>query len=253
MAPIGALDHNPNLWSLAGCSGGSFMRIIAIAAACLAMAACTTTQVKSAGSGMITAAEPNSKALLVQPDVSLALLTAAGLQERREDWSRSAQGNLASAIEAELRTRDHPIEALDPQASMEGRTGQLLRLHEAVGQSVLTFEYGPYRLPSKQGTFDWTLGEGAQEIRQARQADYALFVTARGTYSSAGRKALMIGAAMLGAAIPMGSQQVFASLVDLRTGRVVWFNVATAAPSSDIRSSEGAAELAKALMKGAPL
>jgi uncharacterized 2Fe-2S/4Fe-4S cluster protein (DUF4445 family) len=63
----------------------------------------------------------------------------------------------------------------------------------------------------------------------------------------------MLGAAMLGVAVPLGSQQVFASLVDLRTGQVVWFNVATAGPNADMRSADGAAALTTAVLKGAPL
>jgi uncharacterized 2Fe-2S/4Fe-4S cluster protein (DUF4445 family) len=63
----------------------------------------------------------------------------------------------------------------------------------------------------------------------------------------------MIGMAMLGVSIPLGSQQIFASLVDLRTGQVVWFNVATAGPQADIRTPEGANLLVKDLLKGVPL
>jgi hypothetical protein len=215
----------------------------------MAMGACTVTNTRMAAPGMLTAAEPNSKALLVQPDVRLSLLTAAGLQEAREDWSREGQANLAQAIRDELQSR-HPVEMLDPATSMEGRTGQLLRLHEAVGQSILL--YGPL-LPTKKGEFDWTLGEGTKVLREAKGADYAIFVTARGTYASAGRKALMIGAAVLGVGIPLGNQQVYVSLVDLRTGRVVWFNTALAGPQADMRNPEGARSLAADLMKGAPL
>lgn len=229
------------------------MRRLLAVVACLVLAACTTTNVKSASSSQVLATAPDAKGLLVQPDVQLSLLTTAGLQEAREDWSRAGQTNLGQAIKDQLAGRAHPFQTLDPEESMQGRTGQLLRLHEVVGQSVLVFEYSGLVLPTKKGSFDWTLGEGAQVLREERGADYALFVTARGTYASAGRKALMIGAAMLGVGVPLGSQQVFASLVDLRTGRVVWFNVATAGPSADIRSPEGAQALAASLLKGVPL
>ncbi len=219
----------------------------------MALAACTTTQVKTASSAMLSAPDPHAKGLLVQPDVHLATLTAAGLHEAREDWSRAGQANLTQAIEAELQSRSHPFETMDPASSMQGETGQLLRLNDAVGESVLQFEYLGPRLPTHAKTFDWTLGEGARTLGQEKGADYALFVTARGTYASAGRKVLMIGAAMLGVAVPLGQQRVFASLVDLRTGRIVWFNVATAGPSADMRSPDGARSLTRSLLKGAPL
>ena len=50
----------------------------------------------------------------------------------------------------------------------------------------------------------------------------------------------MLGAAMLGVSIPPASQTVFASLVDLHTGQVVWFNVTIAGLSADMRTTEGA-------------
>jgi hypothetical protein len=229
------------------------LKLIAAVLACVLVAGCTTTAVKSVGPGMAAAAAPDAKAALVQPDVQLSLLTASGLQERREDWSRQGQDNLARAIEESLQGRSHPIVVLDPAASMEGRTGQLLRLHEAVGASVYAFEYSGLKLPTKKGTFDWTLGEGAQALQAATGADYALFITARGTYASSGRKALMMGAALIGVSVPLGSQQVMCSLVDLRTGRVVWFNLAIAGPQADMRTAEGARLLTKDLLKGLPL
>jgi len=35
-------------------------------------------------------------------------------------------------------------------------------------------------LPTKKGSFDWTLGDGATVLRDAKGADYAIFVTALG-------------------------------------------------------------------------
>lgn len=229
------------------------MRSLLVLLACLGMAACTTTEVRKAAPTAISAPVADSKVMVVQPDVKLAVLTAAGLQEPRADWSQSARANLNAAINDALKGKAHRFEALDPQASMDGRAGQLLRLHEAVGQSILVYSYGGLKLPTKAKGFDWTLGEGAQVLGQEHQASYALFVTGRGTYASAGRAAVMVGAAILGVSVPMGSQQVFASLVDLRTGQVVWFNVATAGPNADIRSAEGATALTRDLLKGAPL
>ncbi len=229
------------------------MRLFVALAACLLLGACTTTSTRLAATGSVSTPAANSKVLLVEPDVQLSLLLASGLQEPRADWSTQGRESLQQGLKTALEGKTHRIEALDPQASMAGRTGQLLRLNEAVGGSILAFNYGAVKLPSKHGVFEWTLGQGAQVIGTERSADYALFVTGRGTYSSAGRKALMIGAAMLGVSVPLGSQQVFASLVDLKTGQVVWFGVAMAGPQADMRSAEGATALVTSLLKGAPL
>ncbi len=136
---------------------------------------------------------------------------------------------------------------------MGGRSGQLMRLHEAVGQSVVTYEYGPYRLPTKADGFQWTLGEGAQTLAEQYGADYALFTYGRGTYASGGRIATMVVLSVVGVSVPLGSQQAFTSLVDLRTGQIIWFNMAVAGPQADMRNPEGADSLVASLLKDAPL
>jgi hypothetical protein len=227
------------------------MRYIAMAAACMALAACTTTNVKSA-TGLPAAPPQNAQVLIAQPDIELSLLTASGLQEPRADWTASAKANIQTAVEATLKTKSHKFTVLDPMTEMEGREGQVLRLNGAVGGSILSYGMYGQGLPSKTG-FDWTLGEGTQLLAAKYSSDYALFVYGRGSYSSGGRVAMMIGAAALGVSIPMGSQQVMASLVDLKTGKVIWFNYAIAGPNADMRSPEGAQILTDSLLKGLPL
>lgn len=218
----------------------------------LFVAACTTTDQKFADR---TGAKPpaGARILLVEPDVELSVITIAGIDEPRADWTKSAQGNLDAAMQAVLKARSHEFRELDPANAQEGRIGQLLRLHRAVGLSIMAFDYGALDLPTKKGRFDWTLGEGAQALGQEYGADYALFTYGRGSYSSGGRKVAMVGAALLGVALPTGGQQAFASLVELKTGRVIWFNVARAAPTADMRDAEGAQAFVEAMMKDAPL
>lgn len=229
------------------------MRIWVLAFCCLVLTGCTTSQVRVAAPDLTPAVSAGSTGLLVRPQASLALLTATGLTERRDDWSRDAAANLAAGFQAELALHDHPFRLVDLSGQMEGRTGQVLRLNEAVGDTIQTYEFGGRRLPTKAGRFDWTLGEGTQLLRGDSGADHVLFVTARGTWSSAGRKVLMVGAAIIGTSIPMGSQTLSASLVDLRTGRVIWYNQALAGPADDMRTPEGARSLAANVLKGAPL
>jgi len=231
--------------------GGVMRHLVAVVAACLLLAACTTTNTKLAVNS--TKPPPGARIVLVDPDIELAVLTAAGLQEPRADWTAQGHANVAAEIERQMKARAHTYRLLDPNDAMAGRTGQLLRLHEAVGQSIMMFNYGYVSLPTKKGSFDWTLGEGAQALGSAYDADYALFVYGRGNYASGARVATAVGLAMLGVGVPIGGQQCFASLVDLKTGRVVWFNVASTGPNSDMRKADGAAALVEAVLKDAPL
>jgi hypothetical protein len=219
----------------------------------LLVAACTTTSTRLAEAvGPKPAA--GSKVLIVRPDVELSLLTAVGMQEPRADWTAQGRDNLGAELKSATAGRSLQFRELDPAKADDEKVLQLLRLHEAVGQSIMAFNYGYITLPTKdKKTLDWTLGQGAQALGQAYDADYALFTYGRGSYSSAGRKAMMVAGALLGVGVPLGGQTAFASLVDLKTGRVVWFNVARAGPQADMRDAEGAKLLVSSLLEKAPL
>lgn len=227
------------------------MKKLLFALALFALAGCTTTDTRLAPG--LTATEAGSKILVIKPDVKLAVLTASGLPESRADWGLQGGQNLQAAMEDELKGASHTIQVIDPGQAMGGREGQILRLHQAVGATIATYNYSGLRLPTKGKDLDWTLGEGVKVLAQTYNADYALFTYANGTYASAGRVIAMVGFAALGVGIPLGSQYVVTSLVDLHTGQVVWFNVATAGPNDDMRKPEGAQNLVRTLLREAPL
>lgn len=227
------------------------MKRLLIVVACLLAAACTTTNTKTAMA--VTPPAPGATILLVKPDIQLSLLTAAGMSEARADWTAQGVTNIQASLERSVASSSHTFRAVDPASAMDGRSGQLLRLHEAVGNSILVFEYGLLPLPTHEGSFNWTLGEGAQSLAEQYSADYALFTFGRGNYASSARVATFVVMSALGVGIPLGSQQVFTSLVDLRTGQVIWFNVGVAGPQADMRNPDGAQSLVDSMMKGAPL
>ncbi len=226
------------------------MKRLAWLAACLLMAACTTTNVKLATD--VEKPPPTSSVLALQPDVELSELTAVGLQQPRADWSRSAQDNLAAALKLFLDGKGLRYATLDPQTVTDPHDVQLLRLNSAVNASILLYNANLASLPTHKGAFNWTLGDGAQGLGRDYKSDYALYILARGSYSTAGRKILFIAAAAAGVAVPLGGQSVVVSLVDLKTGRVIWYNLAQASPDSDMRSPEGARTLMADVMKSAP-
>ena len=88
---------------------------------------------------------------------------------------------------------------------------------------------------------------------QATGHDYALFLYASDTFASTERVLLnVIGTAgcFIGFCAPGvggGQQQAYASLVDLRTGEVVWFNLLQS-QQGDIRTPEGAAKMVERLL-----
>jgi hypothetical protein len=113
---------------------------------------------------------------------------------------------------------------------------------------VLLHQYLPqFALPSKDGKFDWSLGPSVAAVSRAHDADYALFLFVRDSYATAGRVAVIVVGALLGVGVQGGTQVGFASVVDLRTGDIVWFN-RLLRPQGDLRTPEAAAETVRALV-----
>jgi hypothetical protein len=200
--------------------------------------------------------EGSYKVVVMRPDVVVNLLTAGGGLEQREDWTNTARDHVLASLRAEQAKRGGTAQVEMYAAGANGDDAQILqlnRLHEAVGQSIMLHKYTPNQaLPTKKGRFDWTLGQLAVDYGAASGNDYALFLFARDSFSSGGRAALqavgLLGCIVGVCVIPAGgSQQAFVSLVDLKSGEVVWFNCLVS-PVGDIRTPQGARALVAKLI-----
>lgn len=68
------------------------------------------------------------------------------------------------------------------------------------------------------------MGPGVKKIAEKYEADYALFSYYRDYQASGGRVALSVLSAVIGVGVAAGSESGYASLIDLQTGDIVWFN-----------------------------
>ena len=190
------------------------------------------------------------RVLLMPPDVRYYLLTAGGVPEPHEEWTVAAQTNFRNEVLAFAETRDSDVVEADRDSLSEEEI-VYETLHSAVGTSLLIHHYGALKLPSKAGRFDWSLGPGVASLREQYGADYALFVHYRDYQASGGRVAFAILAAAAGVGVPMGSESGFASLVDLNTGDIVWFNRVIAG-SGELRDEDGAKKTVAKLLETMP-
>jgi hypothetical protein len=233
------------------------MRTISAAAAAIAallLCACETTR-QQTESGFHPP-KGTYHLIVMQPDVTAGLLTAGGVVEPREDWTNQARDNVVKAVEAQ-ETRHGAVVKIAATTQDTGwdpaATENLVLLHRAVGTAIAMHKYGMQPLPTKKDRFDWTLGEQAVAFGAATHYDYALFLHAEDSFSSGGRRALQ-AAGFLGClvgvcvAVTGGQQIAFASLVDLKTGDVVWFNM-LASTVGDIRTPEGANQMVTKLLE----
>lgn len=224
--------------------------ICALGALSLMLCACQT-MVRKNTSAAFDWSSSTRRVVLVEPDVELGALEAGGGFEPRADWTASAHKFIYDDVAAHLQQKGAELVGADHLT--DPHEVQIAKLHGAVGQAILLHLYNAaLKLPSKGDALDWSLGPGAAALKNHYGADYALFVYIRDSYTSTGRALLMIGAAMFGVGVQGGQQTGFASLVDLRTGNIVWFNRIISG-TGDLRTAAPAQKTVDDLLKDLPI
>jgi len=199
---------------------------------------------------------PNSRVLLMPTDIQLFELTAGGLEEPKVDWTIAAQKHVHAALKSILMDKQDTLIEYEPiqgDPDKARAVEQIVKLHEAVGLEITVHKYiQPYTLPTKANEFTWSLGSSVNRLTERYEADCALFIHIRDSYASAGRKAAMFIGALAGIGVSGGQQVGFSSLVDLRTGEIVWFG-RIHKQSGDLRTFENAHQAVEQLLDGIPL
>jgi hypothetical protein len=205
------------------------------------------------------------KVLVLRPDVTVGSITTGGMVEPRGDWTDQARSSVIDALRNQQALHGGKVTFVEHRNEIPGVTAQELadveRLNAAVDESIVVHKYLGDYLPTKRGKgLDWTLGADAVRLGQKTGYDYALFLHAEDSVASRGRIALgVLGLAgcFVGFCAPNigGQQQLdYASLVDLKTGEVVWFNVVIAGSQvpgisfGDLRTPQGAAQMVDRLL-----
>jgi hypothetical protein len=235
----------------------------------LALAAVASTtacvQTRQYADVQFTPPQGNYKLLVLRPDVTVSQLTTGGMSEPRADWTEQARTSIVNAIRAQQASRGGQTVVIERRNELPGVTAEELaeieRLNFAVDQSIVLHKYSGDYLPTKRGKgLDWTLGQDAVRLGQKTGYDYALFLHAEDQVASTGRVVLgVLGAAgcFVGFCAPNigGETQLdYASLVDLKTGEVVWFNVVQASSQipgikfGELRTPKGAAQMVDRLL-----
>lgn len=237
--------------------------VAALGALSLSLSACVQT--RQIANLQFTPPQGQYKLLVMRPDVTVGSVKAGGLTEPRADWTEAARANLIAALRAQQAGRGGQTLILDRRDAIAGVSAdtiaELERLHSAVGSSIALHKFLGAELPTKRGRgLDYTLGADAVRLGQATGYDYALFLHAEDSIADTGRVALQvlgIAGCFVGFCAPNiggGGQSAYASLVDLRTGEVVWFNVLQAGTQvagikmGDLRKPEGATQLVDRLL-----
>jgi len=232
------------------------MRSVVSRVAALGVAACLAgcvTQSKTHVAELRRAA-PVPKILLMPLDVELMEMNLGGVYEPKPEWTEAARTLMLDELRAEngrlgFALLEHERDFTGTPAEVE-LAEQISKLHAVVGRSIRTHRRLMH-LPSLGEEPHWSLGEEVRVLRERTGADYALFIFVRDSYASQARKVAMVAGLAMGAVLMGGLQEGFASLVDLKTGEVVWHNELGRA-TGDLRARETAGETVKVLLTGFP-
>ena len=239
-------------------AGSRFRRLAAgllVVVSALGSAAQAQAPSRNFAPGFSTPA-PGSRLVILPADMELFSLSGGGIVEPKADWTAAAQQHFRAALMARKELAGADTQEL--KESDVDELGQLNALHGTVAEAVFVHHMMKMpALPTKNDALDWTLGEAVKPLHDRTKADYALFFWVRDSYASAERKAAMVAMTVVGALfgvaiVPAGGQQIgYASLVDLKTGRIVWFNN-LARGHGDLREAKSAEETVEALLKTFP-
>lgn len=216
----------------------------------LAQPLCASAQSKNRAPGFEALAK-GATIVIMPADIELFSLSAGGVLEPKADWTEAASSHFRSAMDAKRAQLDMKTVVLSEKDVDE--IAEINALHAAVSRAIALHHFGPgnMALPTKDGKLDWSMGESVQAIKKRTGADYVFFSWIRDSYTSSERAAAMVFMALLGVGIGGGVQVGHASLVDLNTGQVLWFNRLMRA-SGDLREAGKAAETLDALLENFP-
>jgi hypothetical protein len=204
------------------------------------------------------------KLLVLRPDVSVSSLTLGGVPEQRADWTDAARAAIVTAIRAQQAARGGQLFIAERRTGVPGvdaeTVAELERLNFAVDSAIAEHKYSGNTLPTKRRLgLDYTLGEDALAFGRKTGFDYMLFLHAEDQHASGGRVAMQVlglAGCFIGFCAPSGGsgQLAYASLVNLHSGEVVWFNVLQTGSQlpgmgfGDIRTQPGADEMVERLL-----
>ena len=239
-------------------------RLGLVAALALGMTTAGCVQTRQFADVQFTPPQGDYRLLVMRPDVNVNSLTTGGVPQPRADWTEQARQNIIDALRAQQAGRGGKLLVLARRNELPNipteEVADLERLNYAVAQSIALHKYSGAALPTKRGRgLEYTLGEDAVNLGRRSGYDYALFLHAEDNIASTGRTALQVlgvAGCFIGFCAPSGgsNQFAYASLVDLRTGEVVWFNVLQTGSQlpgvtfGDIRTAEGSAQMVERLL-----
>lgn len=231
----------------------NILKAAAAASLVVCLGACATAAAPVGAS--FRAASSNASILLMEPNVSVIFVTTGG-SEPRADWTEQAKTNLTEALVSQLQASGERVTVYDA-ANETPEVQQALLLQEAVTDALAAHVVfiGPGfmgQLPHQRTQPEtYSLADTVGVLAPNAEADYAMFLTSRAQIESGGlfMTKVLIGAATGYTPASADFRGTYISLVDLRTGEVVWLDSAL---MGDPRDPAEAATIISQILEGGP-
>ncbi len=202
-------------------------------------------------------AQGNVRVVLFRPDVSVGEQSTGGLDEPNAGWTEQAREQLTAALGKAQAERNIELKLMPELSGDDAKVmSDYRKLFKTVADSVIKHRlFGLDPLPTKEETFDWTLGTGASRLGTLGGGEYGLFFYTLDSYESGSRQIARLLAAPVRGELASELREVnmgYAGLVDLKTGDLVWINV-DVKMAGDVRTADGAALRVTELLDGFPV
>lgn len=196
--------------------------------------------------------------LLVPPDIKCYKITAGGVTEQIDTWMNEAQFNFENAFTAELKSGyTGKVELLDKKTlavSEKELFDNQIALYDAAAQSIDLHLYNSNSFfPAKKKNFDYSLGDYFDYLKDRYNADILAFITGINLRATMGRLFLnALQGAIFGVMPVSEGSLIYFSLVDCKSGDIVWFDKKFYLYYIDLSNPEYARDIAKQFLCDIP-
>lgn len=127
-------------------------------------------------------------------------------------------------------------------------------LYQRVAAAAESIQYmGPAWKDRGEDSFDYTLGNGLEFLRDATGSDKAVFVYGSDVVASGGKKALAVLALLGGIAVnPGGIAVLHVGVVDLNTGDLLWSN-SSVDQGMSLEENDSVSKALSNILSGSPM
>jgi hypothetical protein len=196
------------------------------------------------------------KVLVIPAEVRVQEISAGGVMTRVPELTVKASANLSESTRRYLINKKSLEASADLPALTDMEKDQLddyLATFYMVSLSAFnTTQYGGSAWEHKRRNFDYSLGRGLAFLKDKTGADAALMIVGDDVVTTGGRKAAAVIGALVGVVVPMGRSVVYACMVDLTTGDLLWINSALSG-SKDLSNESSAASMVADILAPYPL